>query len=138
MYLYAAVRMLILLLIPWRLAPRALASRPAGAHSFCSVLFFFGVVAVLFTPETVALAVRRGRRRWSIFRLLSVLSELLPLCLAIVLWWLLFPGHIALAIGIWWATGVFLIVSRYITRTWALKEAVLVTKDYRLFGRQMG
>jgi Zn-dependent protease with chaperone function len=60
------------------------------------------------------------------------------LCGLCVYWWLLFPGHIALAIGAWWAFGVFLALSRYAWRRWALAEAVLQTKDYRLFGRRTG
>jgi len=107
-------------------------------HPFRVILLFFCTGAVLFTAEAVTWAIRRRRRRWLIYRLLSVLPELLLLCLATMLWWLLFPGHIALAIGVWWAIGIFLILSRHVTRTRALKEAVLVTKDYRLFGRQMG
>jgi Zn-dependent protease with chaperone function len=73
-----------------------------------------------------------------VFRLLGTFPKLVLLCLSTTLWWVLFPGQIALAIGVWWVTGFLLAVIRYLVRRWALKEAVLQMKDYKLFGRRIG
>ena len=137
MYLYDAARMFSLLVIPWGLAA-VFPVDGSPVFSFHMILAFFCTVTGLFAVEAGITAIRKRRRRWLLYRLFSTLPELLLLCAGTMLWWLRLPVHVALAIGIWWAIGVFLVLSRYAARRWAMKEATLVTKDYRLFGRQVG
>ncbi len=70
--------------------------------------------------------------------MLDAAPSLIIHCGACLLWWLLFPGQIALALGIWWVSGFLWALARYVVRNWALKEAVLKAKDYKLFGRRTG
>ncbi len=135
---YAAARFLVVLAIPWALA-MASSWRPGIAgNSFQTIVLFFAILVILYIAEQVTRAVKPRRRRCAISALLRVVPELVLLCGVCMYWWLLFPGHIALAIGAWWAFGVFLALSRYAWRRWALSEAVLQTRDYRLFGRRTG
>ncbi len=135
---YAAVRFLVILAVPWTLALTSSWGLGVVDRSFLAIVLFFAVVAVLFLAEQVAWAAHRRRKRRTISSLLYIVPELTLLCALCVYWWFLFPGHIALAIGAWWAFGFFLGLWRYAWRRWALAEGIVQTKDYRLFGRRAG
>jgi Zn-dependent protease with chaperone function len=66
------------------------------------------------------------------------MPALMVFCGSCMLWSLVTSGNIAIAIGLWWLTGFVLGLIRYLVRRWALKEAVLKTKKYKLFGRRVG
>ncbi len=135
---YAAVRFLAVLVVPWTLALASSWGLGVVGRSFLAIVSFFGVVVILFVAEQVAWAVKRRQKRRAISALLCTVPELVLLCGLCVYWWLLFPGHIALAIGAWWAFGLLLGLWRYVWRRWALAEGIVQTKDYRLFGRRAG
>lgn len=107
-------------------------------HHLFTIGVFFGILCVLVVLEQTLWAIKRRNGRRMCFRLLATLPELGLLCGSCMLWLLLFPGNLALAIGIRWLTGFLLALIRYVARRWALKEAVLQTKNYKLFGRRVG
>jgi len=134
--LYRAGRTIVILLLPWTLWT-VLGIINAELHAFI-VVSFFATLCVLYVAEQGILAIKRRNSRRMIFHLIQTLPTLVLLCGSCVLWWFLFPGHIAVAIGLWWVTGFLLALLRYVARCWALREGVLQTKDYRLFGRRVG
>jgi Zn-dependent protease with chaperone function len=135
MNLYESGRAFIVLIIPWGLA--VLRITPGMYHLY-TIILFFCILCVLFTLEQAVWAVKRRNQRRMVFRLFETLPELVLLCISCMLWWLFFPGNILQAIAIWWLMGIALVLIRYASRRWALNEATLQTKDYRLFGRRLG
>lgn len=135
---YAVVRFLMVFAAPWGLALTSFWGIGGADHAFRMIAIFFAVVVMLFGGEQIGRGVWRRQKRRAISALFYTVPELALLCALCIYWWLLFPGHIALAIAAWWAFGVFLGLSRYAWRRWALAEAVLQTRDYRLFGRRVG
>lgn len=135
---YAAARFFVVLAIPWVLALASFWGLGIVDRSFVTIALFFATVLVLFVAEKAAWAIKHRQKRRTISALLHTVPELALLCGLCVYWWLLFPGHIALAIGAWWAFGFLLALWRYAWRRWALADAILQTKDYRLFGRRTG
>lgn len=138
MNLYRVMHILILSTVPWMLARTVDSGSPLGRYTFRVILLFFGATVLLFLGERLLYDPKLRRKRRLVFRTVSAIPELSLLSLLSAYWWLVFPGHIALAIGAWWLGGLALAVSRYITRRWALREATLQTEDYRLFGHRVG
>jgi len=138
MNLYVVGRTMTPLAIPWGLS---LAASPGGTmtgQAFGIILLFFCAVFVAFAVNETLWALKYHWKKRLVFRLAAALPEIVLLCLLTLSWWLVFPGHIALAIGAWWVGGILLILIRYAARKWALHEAILHTKDYRLFGHRTG
>lgn len=135
---YKAGRTLLLIVAPSGLAATRFFGMSVREHPYLLILLFFCTIAVLFTLEQAIRAIKRRKKRRFVFRLLETISKLVVLCFSTMLWWLIFPGHIAFAIGTWWLTGFFWALIRYVVIRWALKEAILQTKDYKLFGRRIG
>ncbi|MHC4519438.1 MAG: M48 family metallopeptidase [Planctomycetota bacterium] len=133
---YKSGRVLVMFMIPWTLA--MLFGLNLGARPFLAITLFFVALLASYTIEQIVWGLCRRQKRRTMSALLGAIPELLLLWVLCAYWWLLFPGHIALAIGAWWAFGVLLALHRYVWRTWALRKAVLKTKDYRLYGRRTG
>jgi len=139
MNLYSVGRTLIVFAVPWGLAlDTSFSDPPSTGQTFWLILVFFCVVFVLFLVDEILWDPKLRRKRRLLYRSAETLSELALLCLLTIYWWLVFPGHIALAIGAWWIGGIALALIRYVVRRWALREAVLLTKDYKLFGHRTG
>jgi Zn-dependent protease with chaperone function len=137
-HLYDVGRTMILWAIPWGLALATSLGFFSQGQSFAIILWFFCATFGFFVMDQILRDPMLRRRRRLIFRLLGTLPELMLLCLLTMYWWLVFPGHIALAIGAWWVGGIGLVMGRYLVRTWALREAILQTKDYKLFAHKTG
>jgi Zn-dependent protease with chaperone function len=138
MNLYSVGRALIVLIVPCGLALTASSGSLSAQWGFRPILLFFAVLSVLLLVDEVLWDPKLRRKRRLVYRSAGTLSELALLCLLTVYWWLVFPGHIALALGAWWVGGIALALIRYVMRMWALREAVLLTKDYKLFGHRTG
>lgn len=135
---YKAGRTLLLIAAPWGLATTRLLGMSVREHPYIVILLFFCTIAVLFALEQAIWAVKRRKKRRFVFRQLDTVPKLVLLCFFTMLWWQIFPGHIAFAIGTWWLFGILWALIRYVVIRWALKEADLQTKDYKLFGRRIG
>lgn len=133
---YRAGRTLLVFLALWGQAA-VLGINLRQRHLFV-IGVFFCILGILFVSEQTLWAIKRRNGRRMCFSLLATLPELGLLCGSCMLWLLLSPGNLALAIGVWWVTGFLLALIRYVARRWALKEAVLQTKNYKLFGRRVG
>ena len=133
-----ACRTLILILAPLGFATTRLLRMSVREHPYIVIFLFFHTIAVLFTLEHAIWAIKRRKKRRFVFRLLETVPKLVLLCFFTIIWWQIFPGHIASAIGIWWLFGILWALIRYVVIRWALKEADLQTKDYKLFGRRIG
>lgn len=138
MNLYSVGRTLTILAVSGALElATTLGFLPTG-WGFGPIVLFFGVISVLFLLDEILWDPKLRRKRRLVYESAETLPELVLLCLLTMYWWLVFPGHIALAIGAWWIGGIALALIRYVTRRWALREAVLLTKDYKLFGHRTG
>ncbi len=127
---------LFVFLVPWGQA--VVFGTIFSQRHLLTIGVFFCVLGILLVSEQALWAIKRRNGRRMCFRLLATLPELGLLCGSCMLWLLLSPGNLALAIGVWWVTGFLLALIRYVARRWALKEAVLQTKNYKLFGRRVG
>jgi Zn-dependent protease with chaperone function len=80
-------------------------------------------------------------RHRSIRRLLFGIAKTIPMLIILycttMLSWLIFNRYVLFVFPVWWAVGFILALARHVSRKWALAEAVLQTKDYKLFGRRM-
>lgn len=135
MNLYGLGRIFVVLLIPCGLSLLRIHS---DEHHITTIILFFCILGVLFILEQALWAVKRHNTRRMFFNLLHTMPELGLLCCSCIFLWLFFPGNILLSIAVWWIMGIALILSRYVWRRWALNEAILKTKDYKLFGRRLG
>lgn len=138
MNIYMACRTLLLILAPLGLAATRFFGISVQDHPYLVIFLYFCTIAVLFALEQAIWAVKRCKKRRFVFRLLETVPKLALLCFFTIIWWQIFPGHIASAIGIWWLFGILWALMRYVVIRWALKEADLQTKDYQLFGRRIG
>ena len=135
MNLYESGRLVIVLMIPWG---QSLLRIHSDEHHISTIIVFFCILCVLFVLEQALWAIKRHNTRRMFFNLLRTVPELGLLCCSCIFLWLFFPGNIFLSIAVWWIVGIALILSRYVWRRWALNEAIIQTKDYRLFGRRLG
>jgi len=138
MSLYSVGCILIVFAVPWGLALATSLGALSTERVFRTILLFFCILSVLFVVEGVLWDPKLRRRRRLAYRSAEALPEFALLCSFTIYWWLVFPGHIALALGAWWVGGIVLVLIRYAVRRWALREAVLLTKDYKLFGHRTG
>lgn len=136
MNVYRTGRASVICLVPWGQAA-VLGTIGAERHSFTTGVFFCGL-SVLFVLEQAGWVVKRRNGRRLCFCLLETLPALPVLCGSCMLWSLVPSGNLVLAIGLWWLTGFVLALVRYVARRWALREAVLQTRDHKLFKRRSG
>jgi Zn-dependent protease with chaperone function len=138
MNLYSVGRVVILLAVPWGLVLASRVHPRLAGWAFRFILLFFLTISIFFIVERFLWDPKLRQKRRLAYRLAETLPELVVLCLLTLYWWLVFPGHVALAIGAWWVGGIALALIRYVVRRWALREAVLLTDDYKLFGHRTG